>query len=506
MIYEPNESYLDRITRIKTGATTGTYDPNQAFYGSSTPVASTQPVASTPSYTSPSYAPGGLQIEGGGMQQLPTIMKDWISWQDATPEQWTSSGGDGGSTWMSQVGRDAGYGFNQNAGTFIDSPFYRNTDNYEWSFDPKTGAPTLRTKTADKTGTYVNYVQDAAGNWVPDYSTANAQGWETNNNDDFYRGVGGVLAAAVGGNLAAGAGALGNAAQGAWTAGLTAEQAALAASLGLGSGAAGTGATATAGVQPMSEGVLSGVYGTAGSPLGAGLTGGTGAAGSAMTAAELAGGAGSTASTLSQITDYAKKGMSFVEAVQKVMGGSGQQPGQAGSPSIIDMLGAYYSAQQMKDFSGNQKEMYSTQRGVQKPYLDQLLASYQDPNSFYSSNQWKGLESVYQNSIDRGAAKTGRLANPTDREVLLNNYAMKELENYRSGLRNAVQATDPSKYAEIYGKGLETEAFANTAPWATASRGGTGNTVQQIQSVWNTVKDVGSTAEDIWKFIEGWFD
>jgi hypothetical protein len=128
----------------------------------------------------------------------------------------------------------------------MDSPFYRNTDNYEWIFDPKTGAPSLGVKSDDKTRTTVKYVQDAAGNWVPDYNSASQSSWETNNNDDFYKGVGTVLGAAVGGNLAAGSGALGQAAQGAWTSGLTAAQQAAMASLGLGSAAGASGVTTSA--------------------------------------------------------------------------------------------------------------------------------------------------------------------------------------------------------------------------------------------------------------------
>jgi hypothetical protein len=155
----------------------------------------------------------GLQIEGGGIQGLPTILKDWISYgQDYVRE-----------------GEPIGYGFNEKLG-FMNEPFYRNTNNYEWSFDPQTGAPKVRVKTADKTGTFVNYAQDAAGNWVPDYGTQDAQRWETNNNDDFYKGLALVFGSAVAGNLAAASGALGGAAQGAWQGGMAATPAAAAGS------------------------------------------------------------------------------------------------------------------------------------------------------------------------------------------------------------------------------------------------------------------------------------
>lgn len=165
-----------------------------------------------------------LQIEGGGLQGLPYIPKSWIGWADASPDQYIAEGGDSGSQRLWAYGRPAGYGFN-NADVaqdpFFSSPFYRNTNNYEWTFDPTTGAPSVRVKTADKTGTTVKFVEDGQGNWVPDYGQQMQAHWDTNHNDDFYRGIGTVAGAAIGGNLAAASGMLGAGAQGAWNAGMT---------------------------------------------------------------------------------------------------------------------------------------------------------------------------------------------------------------------------------------------------------------------------------------------
>jgi len=277
----------------------------------------------------------------------------------------------------------------------------------------------------------------------------------------------------------------------------------------LGAGAGVSGAGAAGGLAATgAAGTLGGTFGglTQIAPV-AGATGGMlgGVGGYGAIGSAAAGAGGSTASTMSQIQDYVKKGMSVIEAIQKVTGGGAG--GKGGGAGILDMLGAYYSSQQMKDYSGNMKGIYSDLNNRQDQFRNQLLKSYEDPNQFYGSNQWKGLESVYQNSIDRDASKAGRLANPTDREVLLQNHAMKELEKYRDGLRQSAGLTRPEAALEPLAKGYEAEAYANTAPWATAGRGGTGGgSVGQVRDIVGAIGDTAKSAEDIWKLIEGWFN
>lgn len=287
---------------------------------------------------------------------------------------------------------------------------------------------------------------------------------------------------------------------------------------GLGAGAAGgafSGTAATGATGGTTAGTAAGAGGGGLSleaaallPEAAGAVSGTGAG-----MAPLYGGVNGTAafsglSSIGQLKELVGQGMSVMDALKLVQGGSGQPQGGtggggAGGMGILDMLGAYYSGQQMKDMSGNLKGIYSDLTNRQDQFRNQLLKSYEDPNQFYGSNQWKGLESVYQNSVDRGAAKSGTLANPTDRERLLQSYAMKELENYRDGLRQSAGMTKPESALGPLAEGYKAEAYANTAPFAAASRGGTG---ANITDTWNTIKDVGSTAEDVWKFISSWFD
>lgn len=271
---------------------------------------------------------------------------------------------------------------------------------------------------------------------------------------------------------------------------------------GLGAGAAGGAFSGTA-AAGGELGTGSGLVELGGG--GAGFTGSTAATGGATALSQLPGASmlGGSGGLTELLTKYGPK---VLGALTQAGGGGGQggQGGQGGGMGILDMLGAYYSSQQMKDMSGNLKGIYSDLNNRQDQFRNPLLQSYQDGGkSFYDSNQWKGLESVYQNSIDRGAAKGGTLANPTDRERLLQSYAMKELENYRDGLRQSAGMTKPEDALGPLAEGYKAEAYANTAPFAAYARGGTGANVGQV---WNTIKDTASTAEDVWKFISSWFD
>lgn len=203
------------------------------------------------------------------------------------------------------------------------------------------------------------------------------------------------------------------------------------------------------------------------------------------------------ANTANEYKGYYDKAKGFYDQVT----GGNKQAGQSSSPSILDMIGAYYSGQQMKDLSGNLKGMYSDQQRKQDVYGNMLRASYEDPNSFYGSNQYKGLQDVYKNQIDRQAAKGGTLGNPTQREVLLQAHAMRAMEEYRNGLRQAASVYDPKDLAKIATEGYGYEAYANNAPWATSSRGNTGGQQNTVTTAINTAK----TAQEIWDAVSKYF-
>lgn len=499
-----------RFSNINFDQSTPTYQAPTQATTQAVPTAMQQPVSSAPLQ----QVPGGVQIQGGGLQGLPSIGKDWISWQNAEAPVWESYGGDGGGQYQTYAGREAGYGFTGTGSNqdFLSSPFYQNTNNYEWSFDPTTGAPSVRIKSGDKTGTTVKYVQDASGNWVPDYSQqANAK-WDTNKLHEGLVGALSPIAIGLGGYAlasaagVAGAGAAGGA-SGA-TGGLTAAEAAALSSEAAGGitgiGAGGTTAAEAAAAAGLPVGMTEGAGAASGlvelGGGGAGYTGSVAPVGgatstTALPSSSIFGGMDFT----ELVTKYGKDAAGLIQQFAQSSGGQAGQNGQGGG--ILDLLKAYYDSQQNKDLSGNLKAMYSDALGRQQPYLQQLLASYQDPDSFYKSNQWKGLESVYQNQIDRKAASTGRMANPTDREVLLQAHAMKGLEDYRTGLRGSISALDPAKYADPYAKGLMAEAFANTPIGAALGRNG----IKSVEDLVGQISSGVTSAGKIWDIFKEFF-
>lgn len=258
---------------------------------------------------------------------------------------------------------------------------------------------------------------------------------------------------------------------------------------------AGTGLESTAGLVELGQG-------------GAGFTGSTAATGGATSLSALPGAGSSltSGSFLEMLKEYGPKALELVAG-----GGTGGANGGSNGrgTNLLDLVAGYMGNKNLKDYAGNAKEPYSDAVGRQKPYLDQLLASYQDPNTFYNSNQWKGLESVYQNQIDRGAAKTGTNANPTAREVLLQNHAMKSLEDYRRGLTQAAGITNPAAFLNPYSEGIKAEASAGSQAGLNAALGRMrtgGGTADDFKNIIKTISDAGSTAEDIWNFVSKWFD
>lgn len=171
-----------------------------------------------------------------------------------------------------------------------------------------------------------------------------------------------------------------------------------------------------------------------------------------------------------------------------LFGGAG-----GGNTGIMDIYGAYKGSKEARDEAFRLQNLYNDAQGRRQPYLDKLKASYDDPNSFYDSNQWKGLSSVYQNSIDRNAAKTGRMANPTDREVLMQQHAMKALEDYRGGLSRNAQMLNPDNYINPFMRGSTREANAANPYFALGGRGSVGGPGFGVQDAYGTLSKLAQS-------------
>lgn len=265
-----------------------------------------------------------------------------------------------------------------------------------------------------------------------------------------------------------------------------------------GSGVAGLAPTGAAGTLGGTFGGLTQV-GTATGALGGSLGGLAGSGGAGMTG-------GSWWDTAKSVYDKVSDAKSIYDKVTGMTGGpQGQAPRNSAGGGLLDLFNGYYGSQQNKDYSNNMKEFFARADAKQAPFRAQLEQSYTNPDSFYNSNEYKGLASVYQNSIDRKAAQSGRLANPTDREVLLQQHALKEMDNYRKTLTGNISALDPSRYADAWTKGSEAEANANNPAWAAVGRGGS-NPVQNVGNIVTGISDTIKSGKNIWDTISGWFD
>ena len=227
---------------------------------------------------------------------------------------------------------------------------WSSTDN-NWSVGKNAdGTIGLMFKSGNKVGSGVTYKQDADGNWVPDWSKANQIEWDTNQKKNEAAYAFGLSAAGMLGAGLGAAGAFGGAAGGASGAGGAAGAVPGGASYGFtlpgleaggagwGTAAGATGAGAGAGLEvasylPEAAGAITGT-GEGLAPLYGGLE-------------AAAGGAGSTVSTMSQIKDLVGKGMSVIEAIQKVTGGN---TGSFDLGNIINAIGSGVNASKNEDY------------------------------------------------------------------------------------------------------------------------------------------------------------
>lgn len=405
-----------------------------------------------------------------------------------------------------------------------------------WWLDPTNNSAdsfSYLLKSGDKVGGRFTYNKQADGSWLGSFGGQERMDTSANNGAAL-----GVIAApfiaaaglsAAGGAAGAGAGggsglvALGEGAVPALTSAGTIAEAGAAGALGGGMSAAELAAAYGPGVMDGTAAASGFAPGAAGSAAswtpGAGVVAGEGGAATLGSAGQFAsnflgsnavdaintavntGQAGQWGDTLSMLN----RGRNIFNGINSMI--NPQQQGGGGTPSLLDLFGAGYSANRNRDYASMLMGPYNQYKDIQRPFINQLAESYTNPNSFYQSQQYQGLKDVYKNQIDRKAAAAGRLSNPTDREVLLQKHAMAAMEDYRKGLNNAIGATDPMRALQLYGTGAGYDSFSN-APWFMAGgRAGTPGygTNGNVGDYWKVIKDVGSTVGDVWDTISHWF-
>jgi len=449
---------------------------------------------------------------------------------DSSPQYAFKRRNDALNTYQNSMGRADGWNYDAHNNFQMDSA----QDHPDW-----VNQASGRIKTGEKEGTRIQWnLNPETNTWDP--RLMGVEGMDTNEANRtrnlalgafLTAGIGGV---ALGGASLAGAGGMtaaeaaaaggtmgvvegGSAALG----GMTAAEAAA----GLGTGIAGAGSTAGSAMTQAE--LMNLAYGGVGDVAGgtsavSGMPGGIGSfgGGAGMPGGVVAGEAGGGIGGLSNMggmgsstwMDNIRQGYDYYNQANRARNMiNPQQQNQQRQPgffeNIFNIGGGLYSADQNRDYFHNLQDMYSRREQDRQPFLDRLRESYENPNAYLESPEYKAIAGIEENKLTRGAARTGRLANSTDRDVLMQAHAQKGLGDYRKGLNSDLQALDVAKYNNIFQEAQNAQRMANMPIWAAGgygAGGGGGNPYgQAAQWAWDNVSwdDVSSWGDT----VAGWF-
>ena len=342
--------------------------------------------------------------------------------------------------------------------------WFHNSTNVSWEGDQNTG-PTLKFKTADKEGTTVPY-KLVNGQWTPQMEQVGTKTWDTNSSEQNKWLA--IMAAAMAGG--AGVGMMSGAAPsgiGGLTSGMEMS------SLG---GGALPGAAASGGASIPWAG-----------PIGMGEALGGGMFGIPATAAPAAAAAGSTIPSWLQSAGTKLAGSGLSSVLGSLTGGGGSNfvekeggggnildsiLGKSGNMGLLDMLGAYYSSKSNEKLGDEYTKLWNQMQTNAAPFMQQLQQSYANPNSYWESPEYKALQGIEQNRIERQKAKAGTNSNPSDLAVLLQQHAAKNIDEYRKGLQTSVDSTQRqlAAFAPFMISGLQ-NSTGSLAPWFASASG-----------------------------------
>lgn len=233
----------------------------------------------------------------------------------------------------------------------------------------------------------------------------------------------------------------------------------------------------------------------------------------------LMGNAGEVSSmTPQQLAQYYQQGRGVVNAVN---GGGGNRPtGQSTGNSMTNpdgsinwgnllsgVGGAAYNYNQQDRYASAMKDMYTQATQRAQPFLDRLNQSYTDPSSYLKGPEYSAIKDIEQNRIDRQASAQGRLSNPTDRDVLMQKFAMQNLSNYRQGLAGTAENmfSTAGRMAPMFQSGATADAARGAGAFGLLGQGGTNGGIP-----WQQLGQAGSDAwqqygPQISDWFGGWF-
>lgn len=206
---------------------------------------------------------------------------------------------------------------------------------------------------------------------------------------------------------------------------------------GAATGAGGLTALGSGSVAPLTSAATIGEAGAAAGAAGAGAGGGSSFLSQLGTGAKYGSNALKLAGMLGLTGSSGAPG-----AMTRSGGGMPTQGGGSAPRNWLDQLlgvGAGVNSDiQLREKFTNLNDLFSRREEERAPWEAKLRESYDNPNAYLESPEYKALAGIRGNQLNREAAAKGRLANDVDREVLMQAHAQKALGDYRTGLRGAL--------------------------------------------------------------------
>ena len=254
-----------------------------------------------------------------------------------------------------------------------------------------------------------------------------------------------------------------------------------------GAGAAGAGLADAGAVAGAAEPAL----GAGGLFNGAtGITAGTGSVGTGIGAGGVGVGGSSWFDTIKQGYDYYNQGKKIYNGVNTIsdmfsggqqQGGGGrsgmtQQGGGSWLDSLFNMGGSIYSANKNDNYADELRQERQRSLAERQPFLDRVgqLSGDAGADQFRNGGTWQAAERVASERFNRNAAKGGTLANDTDRQRLLQDHFMGQLDKERTAARGDLNAFDEKASRDAFMKALEMDRMKNSPLFAGAAYGSGG--------------------------------
>jgi hypothetical protein len=145
--------------------------------------------------------------------------------------------------------------------------------------------------------------------------------------------------------------------------------------------------------------------------------------------------------------------------------------------------------------------MASQFRSDAQPYFDRLNETYTNPNAYFQSPEAQARMKLETNKLMGIDAAGGRLSNPIDRDVKLQQFAAKDMDTYRRSIQDSIgRIYQPNAIAKLFDEAAQNDSaqWGDIASWL--GGGGSGG------NVLDDIKDVIDSGSDLWDVISGWWD